>query len=189
MTGVTVRSMASAYPDWAFYPRSSEPPAWASDVVQAFHKVQPAIDSAAIQGLKSDGVLSAVAPALVDLGFEVETGKSKHERIRRPVLYGDRGSERVSYEIDGWHDSDGIVLEVEAGRAWMGNAIYRDLIRTSLIVGARFLVLAVMSQYRYKSSGREQRNDSFSLARDQLDAIYASGRLSLPFDGILLIGY
>jgi hypothetical protein len=37
----------------------------------------------------------------------------------------------VTMEIDAFHDGEGIALEVEAGRAWNGNAVYRDLIRIS----------------------------------------------------------
>lgn len=179
----------SDYPSWAYFPRSSTPPGWARDVVSVFSSAQSAIDSSVIQGLQSDGVLREVANPLTELGFEVESGKKASERIRRPVLFGDQGREIVSYEIDAWQEELGIVVEVEAGRAWMGNAIYRDLVRTSLIVGARFLVLAVMSEYRYKSGGRQQSNESYKLASEQLEAIYSSGRLSLPFEGILLIGY
>ena len=88
------------------------------------------------------------------MGFQVETGKGKANKIRRPVLYGAQGTELVSYEIDGWHDDHGIVLEIEAGRGALGNAVYRDLIRTPLIVDARFLVLGVMIEYHYKSGGK-----------------------------------
>jgi hypothetical protein len=38
---------------------------------------------------------------------------------------------------------------VEAGRATMGNAIYRDLVQASLIVDAKYLALAVPFEYRY----------------------------------------
>ena len=45
--------------------------------------------------------------------------------------------------------SNGIALEVEAGRAMGGgNAVYRDLIETSLIVDARYLTVAVPLLYR-----------------------------------------
>ena len=37
-----------------------------------------------------------------------------------------QGAELEAYEVDGWHKKDGIVLEVEAGRGAMGNAIYRS---------------------------------------------------------------
>lgn len=184
---ITVTS--DSYPRWTYFPRSAAPPSWVDPVVDVFREQQRQIDSSSVQGLQSDGVLAELASGLRALGFEVESGKAREDKIRRPVLFGDSGAERVSYEIDAWHGELGAVVEVEAGRGWMGNAIYRDLIRTSLIVGARFLVLAVMSEYRYKSSGRVQTNESFVLTRDQLDAVYASGRLSLPFEGVLLVGY
>jgi hypothetical protein len=71
----------------------------------------------------------------------------------------------------------------------MGNAFYRDLIRTSLIVGARYLAIGMMDQYVYSSGGTKFTSHDYEKSRDQLDAIYASGRLQLPFEGVLLIGY
>ena len=52
----------------------------------------------------------------------------------------------------------GIAMEVEAGRATMGNAIYRDLIESSLMVDASFFVLAVPTEYRYKSGVERRRS-------------------------------
>jgi hypothetical protein len=51
------------------------------------------------------------------------------------------GRERVAYEVDAVHDELGILVEVEAGRGARGNAVYRDLVRSSLIVDQRFLML------------------------------------------------
>lgn len=67
--------------------------------------------------------------------------------------------------------------------------MYRDLVRTSLIVDAQFLGLGVMKGYRHVNKGKEVVVQSYSDAKDQLDANYASQRLRLSFDGILLIGY
>jgi hypothetical protein len=53
-----------------------------------------------------------------------------------------------------------VALEVEAGRATMGNAIYRDLIQGAPMVDARHLALAVPVEYRYKSTGRVAREPS-----------------------------
>ena len=116
-------------------------------------------------------------------------GKTRTASIRRPVLFGDQGNERVAYQVDAVHDELGILVEVEAGRGALGNAVYRDLIRSSLIVGARFLVLGVMQEYRYRSGGKLLSVASYRRAKDQLDAIFASGRLVLPFEGLLLFGY
>lgn len=142
-----------------------------------------------MDGLTSDKVLGYLRPGLEAIGYRVETGKTRVERIALPVLYGNEGQERVRYEVDAVHDELGVVVEVEAGQGARGNAVYRDLVRTSLIVDARFLVLGVMSQYRHQSGCREVVVRSYQDAKDQLDAIYASQRLRLPFEGVLLFGY
>ena len=111
------------------------------------------------------------------------------QKIRRPVLFGENGRERVAYEVDAIHDGLGIVVEVEAGRGALGNAAYRDLVRASLIVGAKFLALGVMLEYRFRSGGKPMHVKSYDEVKKQLDAVYASGQLELPFEGLLLFGY
>jgi hypothetical protein len=68
---------------------------------------------------------------------------SRRRKLPRPVFFGDEGTYLRTYEIDAYEPKHGVALEVEAGRATMGNAIYRDLIQGSLMVDARFLALAV----------------------------------------------
>lgn len=46
-----------------------------------------------------------------------------------------------------------------------------------------------MTEYHHKSGGKPIVVRSYQDAKDQLDAIYASQRLPLPFDGVLLSGY
>ena len=123
------------------------------------------------------------------LGYSVETGKQAGAKIERPVLFGRGGAERVRYDVDAIHDALGVVVEIEAGRGKLGNAVYRDLIRTALLVDARYLALGVMSGYRRMSSGREVNEADFEYCLSLLDAIYGSGRLVLPFEGVLLFGY
>jgi hypothetical protein len=173
------------YPMWKFYPSAIEPPTWVPPVVGAFAAARPHIDSRLNVGVTSDAALAALRPELIRQGFEIEKGKKKAGRIRRPVLYGEVGRPVVAYEVDGFHPQHEIVLEVEAGRGAANNADYRDLIRASLMVDARFLVLAMMLHYGAGGSPIK----SYDAARDRIDAIYASERLRLPLDGILLVGY
>lgn len=105
------------------------------------------------------------------------------------MLFGENGAEVLTWEVDAVHDALGIVVEVEAGRGARSNAVYRDLIRTSLIVNVKYLALGVQRAYRHDTDGREVTVRSFMETRILLDAIYASGRLHLPFEGILLFGY
>jgi hypothetical protein len=173
------------YPAWKYYPSRSPAPEWVRGIVDAFANSASDIDSRSNHGVTSDVALAVLRPALVALGFDIEAGKTASGMIRRPVLFGETGRPQVAYEIDGFHEGHGIVLEVEAGRGAAGNADYRDLIRTSLIVDAEYLVLGMMLEYK---TGRTVIK-SYERTRDQLDAIYASERLRLPFRGVLLIGY
>lgn len=159
------------------------------DFVDVITEHSNEIDSRCVRGLTSDDVLAHIAGDLVSLGYLVESGKKSTQKIRRPVLFGEDGVERVSYEIDAFHDAYGIAVEMEAGRGARGNAVYRDLIRTSLIVGAKYLVLGVMIEYRHQSSGNEVVVHSYEEAKGLIEAIYSSGRLGLPFQGLLLVGY
>jgi hypothetical protein len=137
----------------------------------------------------SDQVLQALAGRLVRLGYSVEQGKTAAAKIRRPVLFGENGLPTITYEIDAVHDELGVVLEVEAGRGARGNAAYRDLIRTSLILGTNFLALLMPLVYRAQSGGRQISVPAYREARDLLAAVYASRRLQLPFEGVLVVGY
>ena len=139
--------------------------------------------------VSSDAVLGHIAAPLQGLGYEVETGKAAAQRIRRPVLFGENGVPSLTYEVDAVHDALGVVVEVEAGRGAQSNAGYRDLIRASLILDARYLALMMPIAYRWKSSGKVFSAAAYSDTRAVLDAVYASRRLPLPFDGVLLVGY
>jgi hypothetical protein len=177
------------YPSWVYYPTRTRPPSWATDFIGVVAAAADEIDSRVAGGLNSNAVLGKLRPGLQALGYQVESSKLHADRIRRPVLFGENGVERVAYEIDAVHDSLGVLVEIEAGRGADGNAVYRDLVRASLIVDARFFVLGVLQQYRRMSSGRPIIVSSYRDTKNQLDAIYASGRLGLPFDGVLLVGY
>ena len=178
-------SAASApYPTWQFYPARAAAPDWVTGVVAAFRDAAAQIDSRINHGVTSDAALAVLRPSLVALGFKIEAGKTASGKIRRPVLFGENGIAQVAYEVDGFHPDLKIVLEIEAGRGAAGNADYRDLIRTSLIVDAEFLALGMMLEYRTGSNTMR----SYERTRDQIDAIFASERLKLPFAGILLIG-
>lgn len=177
------------YPKWTYYPQRDPPPAWVPDLIAEIAQARPRIDSTTVRGFGSDNVLAVLRPGLERLGYRIEVGRSVADRITLPVLFGEQGVPRVRYSVDGVHETHGVLLEIEAGRGADGNAVYRDLVRTSLIVNARFLVLGVMQEYHRKSGGRTIIRPCYSEAKDQMDAIYASQRLRLPFEGVLLFGY
>jgi hypothetical protein len=176
----------TTYPDWSYFPRRTEAPTWVNEFIGVVASSRSEIESFLHRKLESDEVLAAVRSKLVDQGWEIETGKKDVDKIFRPVLFGDGGVSKVNYEIDGWHSLHKVVLEIESGRGWQGNAFFRDLIRTSLIQGADYLAVGLRTSYSY---AKVKNQNDYVKARDQMDAIFASGRLQLPFEGILVFGW
>ncbi|MEO1417313.1 MAG: hypothetical protein AAFW00_18655 [Bacteroidota bacterium] len=124
----------------------------------------------------------------MEIGYEVETGKTKDQKIHRPVFYGENGQITVKYEIDGFHPKSKIGLEIEAGRAWKGNAIYRNLIINLLLIDVNHLIVAVPLTYKYKSNGRAMKNRDYELSRNLIENLYSQTRFKLPYR-LTLIGY
>jgi hypothetical protein len=178
--------MSDSYPLFMFYPRSSSPPAWVREFTKAFTSAKAHIDTSKGQAKESNEVLDIVKPDLQRLGFQVE---SRGGKISRPVLFGEGGDFELEYRVDAVHEAEHIVVEVEAGRAAKGNAVYRDLVHMSLIVDTDFAVIAVPLEYWFNSGSKRVREPAYEKSRRLLDAIHASGRLRFPFKGILLIGY
>jgi hypothetical protein len=82
------------YPEWFYYPSRTRPPDWVHQLLEVVAAARPMIDSATVDGLTSDKALAHLRPKLLKLGYEVEGGKHRAEKIRRPVLFGDQGRER-----------------------------------------------------------------------------------------------
>jgi hypothetical protein len=181
--------MHSAYPKHIFFPRSRRPPDWVQSIQLAFAKSREEIDSEKPTHKTSNEVLGVLKPHLEMIGFKVESGKRRDEKLHRPVFFGEMGEASVKYEIDAYHHELGIVLEVEAGRSIKGNAIYKDIIQMSLMVDAKYGVIAMPIQYRFVAGRRPIIDHSYEGGRRLLDAIWISERLRLPFEGMLLVGY
>jgi hypothetical protein len=179
--------MTKDYPRWIYYPRSAEPPEWVSPLVTIFRNNQDTLDSN-VSHKKSDQALQYVRSDLEAMGFHVEGGV--HEStIYRPVYFGEFGKPERQYHIDSYHPGYKIGLEVEAGRSIRGNAVYRDIVQTCLLVGVDYFALAIPQKYPFKAKGKQIVDDPYKTAVTIFDAIYSSERLKLPLKGILLIGY
>ena len=131
--------------------------------------------------LKSDQVLKVVEEDFINNGFEIETGKKKDEKIRVPVLYGHQGTVSQAFEVDGWHRQNKIVLEIEAGRAYVNHQFLKDIFEASVMDDVDYLVLAVRNIYNNQKD--------FEIIRDWLDTLYITRRISFDLKGILLVGY
>ncbi len=179
--------MTAEYPRFVYFPRTRTPPEWVHDVLGAFESLRSQIDTRKAPHKTSNEVLGILRPELEKVGFKVETGSLRAEKLHRPVFFGEMGVPSVRYEIDAFHDEKKIVVEVEAGRSVMGNAIYRDIIRMSLMVDAKYAVIAMPLEYRFGRKGTL--NKAYEIGVDVLGAIWSSERFRLPFEGMLLVGY
>lgn len=140
------------------------------------------------KGMTSDEMLAVLRPDLIGLGFTVEAGKRAEDKIMRPVFFGENGQPELEYQVDAWHPKWLAGLEIEAGRAWMGNAVYRDLVQALVMVEMEHLILAVPQFYRYKASGRPVTSRDYEHTVAVAEALYAHSRIEMPFS-LCVIGY
>lgn len=166
--------------NWCYYPRNLKVDSLSLEIVEIFNSVIETIDSAKYTW-HSNEVLSVVAGGLHDLGFRVETGKSKEEKIYVPVLFGKNGRTELSFEADAFLPEKRYVIEVEAGRAVVNHQFLKDFFEACCMYDADYLCIAVRNIYKGK-------ND-FDKICAFFDALYSSGRLQVPLKGLLIIGY
>lgn len=171
------------------FPRSEPPPHFADKVAGVFRKHEAEIGTKQLKkGLTSNQVLTVIRDDLLALGFDVETGKQREAKIQRPVFFGEDGKPTLKYEIDAYHPEWRCGLEVEAGRAWMGNAIYRDLIQGFVMVQVDHLIVTVPNAYKYQSSGRLTISSDYDNTLSVVETLYSHSRVRFPY-GLILIGY
>jgi hypothetical protein len=171
------------------FPRTEPPPHFVPDIMETFLRHEKIIGTAVLaKGLSSDSVMAELREGLQSLGFALETSKNSLGKLKRPVFFGENGRPSRQYEIDGFHSEWKCGIEIEAGRAWMGNAIYRDLIQAMVMVDLEHLVLAVPLGYRYLSGGKPIVSKDYDNAITVADALYSHTRIRMPYR-LTLVGY
>jgi len=104
------------------------------------------------------------------------------------VFFGEGGKASLLYEIDAYHPEWRCGLEVEAGRAILGNAIFRDLFQAMVMTDVDSLCLAVPNIYKYKSGGRGLNSKYYERTVAVAEALYGHSRVEMPY-GLTVIGY
>jgi hypothetical protein len=171
------------------FPRTIPPPTFISRLIEVFRRHEPTISTIALtKGLESNPVLRILAPDLETLGFAVEAAKTRGKKIERPVFYGENGEPSLRYEIDAYHSEWRCGLEVEAGRAILGNAIFRDLFQAMVMTGVDHLCLAVPNTYKFKSGGRPLTSRYYDRTVAVADALFGHSRVTMPY-GLTVVGY
>ncbi|WP_310394425.1 hypothetical protein [Hymenobacter sp.] len=171
------------------YPQTEPPAPFVEKIVSVFRQHLDAIGTIELKkGLSSDAVLALLRDDLLLLGFVAEAGKRATEKIARPVFFGENGVPSLRYEIDAFHSEWRCGLEIEAGRAWMGNAVYRDLIQALVMVEVDTLVLAVPNTYRYVTKDKGVISKDYENTVSIANALYGHSRMRLPYN-LVVIGY
>ncbi len=101
------------------------------------------------------------------------------------MLYGNNGKIAKAFLADAHHVAAGFVVEVEAGRGVINNQFLKDFFQACMMDGVKYLGIAVRNTY--VAAG--MKNSDFETVVRFFDTLYASGRLHLPLNGILLLGY
>ena len=171
------------------FPRTEPPRELVRPIVELFRKHEMKVGTVLLgKGLISNDVLAILRKDLGGLGFEVERGKTTAEKLQRPVFFGENGEPTLRYEIDAYHPQWQCGLEVEAGRALLGNAVYRDIVQACVMVDLQHLVLAVPNVYRNKSAGKTVTSSPYRSTVAIVETLYGHSRLRMPYT-LTVIGY
>ena len=163
-----------------FFPVNKKTPEHLVSVIKVFNEYEDKINSHKHK-LDSNTVLEILRKNLEGVGFRIETGKKKNEKIKIPVLFGENGRIIKSFDVDGYHEEFKTVLEVEAGRGVLNNQFLKDFFEACIMVNVDYCVIAVRDTYL--------KQKDFEKVKDFFDSMYASGRMNIPLKGLLIVGY
>ena len=163
-----------------FFPVNKKTPEHLVSVIKVFNEYEDKINSHKHK-LDSNTVLETLRKNLEGVGFRIETGKKKNEKIKIPVLFGENGRIIKSFDVDGYHEEFKTVLEVEAGRGVTNNQFLKDFFEACIMVNVDYCIIAVRDTYL--------KQKDFEKVKDFFDSMYASGRMNIPLKGLLIVGY
>ena len=163
-----------------FFPVNKKTPEHLVSVIKVFNEYEDKINSHKHK-LDSNTVLEILRKNLEGVGFRIETGKKKNEKIKIPVLFGEHGRIIKSFDVDGYHEEFKTVLEVEAGRGVTNNQFLKDFFEACIMVNVDYCIIAVRDTYL--------KQKDFEKVKDFFDSMYASGRMNIPLKGLLIVGY
>ena len=163
-----------------FFPVNKKTPEHLVSVIKVFNEYEDKINSHKHK-LDSNTVLEILRKNLEGVGFRIETGKKKNEKIKIPVLFGENGRIIKSFDVDGYHEEFKTVLEGEAGRGVTNNQFLKDFFEACIMVNVDYCIIAVRDTYL--------KQKDFEKVKDFFDSMYASGRMNIPLKGLLIIGY
>jgi allophanate hydrolase subunit 1 len=165
---------------WQFFPKSKIILNHLKSVIDVFEKNELLISSDKFQK-GSNEVLEKLRTDFEEIDYKVEKSKKSNDKIKVPVLFGPNGKLEKYFDADGYNEITKTVIEVEAGRAVTNYQFLKDLFQACMMYEVDYLIIAVRKDYKG--------NPDFQNVITFFDTLYASGRLALPLNGILIIGY
>ena len=165
---------------YQLFPRSISLLPEIKEVINCFEKAYEKIKSPENK-LSSNDVLKVLRPSLEKINFQVESGKTQLDKIKIPVLFSLNNKIDKFFDADAVSEDQRIVIEVEAGRAYVNNQFLKDIFQACMMPNVEYLILAVRNDYRG--------NDDFKNIFAFLETLYINSRLQLPLKGIVLVGY
>lgn len=173
---------------WNYYPRNKRADETSKAVINAFLEVENSI-STTKNKLKSNNVLSIVRPELEKIDFIVERGGKNPVKIEVPVLFGENSKVEKYFKADAYLERENYVIEVEAGRGYSNHQFLKDFFEACTMTDVKYLCIAVEEEYKYMSEGKVKIQKDFEKICAFFDSLYTSGRLGIPLEGLLIIGY
>jgi hypothetical protein len=128
--------------NYQFFPRSHGVTREIKAIIDCFKQIEPQLEEENVQRTSNE-VLALVRSHLEDIGFAVETGKGKEEKIDVPVLFGENNEVDKSFFADALSADGKIVIEVEAGRAVRNNQFLKDIFQACMMFEVEYLVVLV----------------------------------------------
>jgi hypothetical protein len=166
---------------WQYFPKSKEVPIHLKAVIDGVFAPNSSKIDSRNHKFESSKVLNILRKDLEGLGFIIEKGKGKSEKIRVPVLFGEGGRAEKAFDVDGWNKDTKSVIEVEAGRGVTNYQFLKDLFQACVMQDVNYLIVCIRNGYRG--------HDNFGTVVNFFNTLYASDRLSLPLAGIMVVGY
>ena len=184
---------------WTHFPKDKPPNPIAVKIVDAFEKNKKTVDSVKFGKGGSNkektkfnsnyvlDVLSSDLKEIEDMVIEEEDESGKIIPISVPILYGHCGKEEKTYEPDGWHEPQGVLLEIEGALKITQNKIHiYDLFKACLIHNVEHFVIAAAKTWKGSAKSPYKPYDTIVT---EFTAIYESRRFNLPLKSITVIGY
>jgi hypothetical protein len=147
-------------------------------------------------GISSNQVLDVISKDLLLCDYKVETGKKKDEQIIVKIVNCEKYNDKYKeFRVDAINVKQGVIIEIEAGRAVSNYQVLKDIMECSMIASKKniyvnnlyvnfskelYLILAVRNDYRS--------SNNYNTVKKWINTIDKSN-LKLGLSGILLIGY